>query len=52
MSPYMVKRCGVIRHLPVERSTEVRAVLPPTQAHHLQVVIRRNGEIIKRVYAH
>lgn len=51
MSPFTVKRCGVIRHLPVERSTEVRVALPSARVHHPKVVIRRNGEIVKRVYA-
>jgi len=51
MSPFTVKRCGVIRHLSVERSTEVRVAMPPARAHHPKVTVRRNGEIVRTVYS-
>lgn len=51
MSPFTVKRCGVIRHLPVERSTEMRMVYPEVRDHRPKVVVRRNGKIVRTVYA-
>lgn len=49
MSPFTVKRYGIVHHFPVERSTEVKAVFPTVRAHNPKVVIRRNGEIIRKV---
>lgn len=51
MSPFTVKRCGVIRRLSVARSKKMRTALPPARVHHPKVVVRKNGEIVRTVYA-
>ena len=51
MSPVMVRRCGIVRKLPVERSTELRMVYPEIRDHRPKVLVRRNGVIVRTVYA-
>lgn len=51
MSPFTVRRCGIVRQLPVERSTEMRMVYPEIRDHRPKVVVRRNGMIVRTVYS-